>query len=150
MQAGSCTDLRNQAARAAHLSVRLPAHALPVLPCSLTLCGLLCGVQGALSVTSGEVGLAVLWMTAGQACDIADGWTARQLGAVTRGGALLDIMTDRALAVAFVAAAGAWWALPILVLLQTWAGATERKISGRTFAAVVALATCALRSMGHG
>ena len=111
--------------------MRLPAHYLPALPCALTLGGLVCGLLGAAALASGEVGVAVLWTVLGQVLDIADGWTARKLGAVTRWGAQLDIASDRMVAAALVCASESWAALFPLVIYQAGAAHWEKKLSGR-------------------
>lgn len=127
----SAAALRTSPAPAAHDDVRLPAHYLPALPCALTLGGLVCGLLGAKTLASGEVGVAVLWILLGQVLDIADGWVARRLGAVTRWGAQLDITSDRCIAVAMACALDSWAALFPLVLYQAGAAHWDKKLSGR-------------------
>lgn len=114
---------------------------LYLLPCALTLAGLVAGLVGVALLRSP---VAPALLVASLLLDCADGWTARRLAACSELGAHLDATVDRALSVALVwraceTPAAAAVATGLLVYLHTMQVATGRRVSGRAVVTVAVL-----------
>lgn len=103
-----------------------------VVPSLVTFAG---GVAGVLAVgawAQGNYAVAGPLAAASVFADMADGWIARRIGAVSRGGAAFDWHTDVALAHAALAAGGHFLVIPVLAFAQAVASSAGIRVSGRT------------------
>lgn len=117
-----------------------------IVPSIITLTGLTLAVLGLAMLHAGLVWQSVAMLAAGQVCDLADGWAARRLDAVSDEGAALDYVSDVAVCVLALAFTLPPWAAGAAVIGHApfWAAGLSgrqagQKYSGRTAAVVVAV-----------
>ena len=117
-----------------------------IIPSVITLVGLTLAVLGLALLQGRHFGAAVALIGASQLADMADGWAARKLDAVTAEGAALDYVSDVAVFVMAVCVTLPVWGAGAAVIghAPIWAaglsgGQTGQKYSGRAVAVALAL-----------